>query len=141
MLLFTTVYKLWYYSNILIGGNFCSYNHLGGRIVISFVKKGKNDDKVEYEGVEQEEIQHLIRILDEVEEVAIQITMHITNYNMLQNKKDTVFPNKLERYLYLKEFLCRIFKIINPKGVTPKTDITDAEIIDYIFLFRKQFLC
>lgn len=81
----------------------------------------------------KKEIKKIIQILDEVEEIALKLKVKAISYD------DLIKHNKLEDFIFHKRkvelFLAEILQYEIPN------DSSELDsLIEYIFLFRKQFL-
>lgn len=101
--------------------------------------KGKPKEVIGHK--KKEEIRKLLKVINEVEDTAVQIKLGILNYEMLQQERDSSFSNKLERFLYLKEIIhLFLFQLLEPKDFILELQDSNVEIIEEIFRFKKRFL-
>lgn len=86
-------------------------------------------------------IKRLIKAMNEVEDIAIQIKLGILNYENMKKEKDYFFENKFERFQYTKAFV-RMFlsQILEPENLYREPEDSNIEIIEQIFRFKKHLL-
>lgn len=86
-------------------------------------------------------IKRLIKTINEVEDIAIQVKLGILNYEDMKEEKDYFFKNKFERFQCTKAFV-RMFlsQILEPENLYREPEDSNIEIIELIFRFKKRYL-
>lgn len=99
-------------------------------------------DKNEFFGLKnRENVKKLMKVINEVEDTAVKVKLGILTYEDMQQEKDILFQNKLERFQYLKE-ITRLFlyQILEPKDIILEPQDSNVEIIEHIFQFKRRYL-
>jgi len=99
--------------------------------IVSKFKKSFNIFK------QKRQIKKFLNIIDEVEYTSIQLYLGNITYKQLEEEDDSIYGNKSNRFEWFRknteEFLCDFLEISKKiNGL--------EELIQYIFIFRKQYI-
>lgn len=82
-----------------------------------------------------------MKIINEVEDTAIQLKLGIINYKDMEKENDYFYRNKFERFQHTKLFVKMfLYQILNPENLYRKPEDSNVEIIELIFRFKRQML-
>lgn len=87
------------------------------------------------------DIKCLMKIINEVEDTAIQLKLGIINYKDMKKENDYFYRNKFERFQHTKSFVKMfLYQILNPEDLYREPEDSNIEIIELIFRFKRQML-